>query len=196
MCRSIDGTIAHFSRPWSRFRQAGSPPEEVPADAETVERLIATARRHIASATTNADSDPEGALALAYDAARKTATALLGHQGLRPTSAGGHIAVVEPINAQFPGVEGLKSIDRLRRRRNQAEYPDPRDYDPVTKDEVDDAIAAASACVNAAETNPRPPACKADRRPSGRLSERVAECCRVSPGPARSSWSVGVRPSE
>lgn len=125
--------------------------EEVPADAETVDRLITTARRHIASATTNAESDPEGALALAYDAARKTATALLGHQGLRPTSAGGHIAVVDAINAQFPGVEGLRSIDRLRRRRNQAEYPDPRDYDPVTKDEVDDAIAAASACVNGAE---------------------------------------------
>lgn len=55
------------------------------------------------------------------------------------------------MNAQFPGVEGLKSIDRLRRRRNQAEYPDPRDYDPVTKDEIDDAVAAASACVHAAE---------------------------------------------
>lgn len=125
--------------------------EEVPADAETVGRLIATARRHIASATTNAESDPEGALALAYDAARKTATALLGHQGIRPTSAGGHIAVVEAINAQFPGVEGLKSIDRLRRRRNQAEYPDPRDYDPVTTEEVEDAVAAAISCVDAAE---------------------------------------------
>ena len=73
--------------------------------------MIATARRHIASATTNADSDPEGALALAYDAARKTGTALLAHQGLRPTSTGGHLAVVDAINAQFPGVEGLKSID-------------------------------------------------------------------------------------
>lgn len=125
--------------------------EEVPADGETVDRLIATARRHVASATRNAESDPEGALALAYDAARKTATALLAHQGLRPTSSGGHISVVDAINAQFPGVEGLRSIDRLRRRRNQAEYPDPRDYDPVTTDEVGDAIAAASACLNAAE---------------------------------------------
>lgn len=93
--------------------------EEVPADADTVDRLIATARRHIASATTSAESDPEGALALAYDASRNSATALLGHQGLRPTSAGRHIAVVDATNAQFPGVEGLKSIDRLRRRRNQ-----------------------------------------------------------------------------
>ncbi len=125
--------------------------EEVPADTDTVDRLIATARRHIFSATTSAESDPEGALALAYDAARKTATALLAHQGLRPTSSGGHIAVVDAINAQFPGVEGLKSIDRLRRRRNQAEYPAPRDYDPVTSEEVEDAVAAASACIDAAE---------------------------------------------
>jgi HEPN domain-containing protein len=125
--------------------------QEVPADADTVDRLITTARRHISSATSNAESDPEGAFALAYDAARKTATALLAHQGLRPTSTGGHIAVADAINAQFPGIEGLKSIDRLRRRRNQAEYPDPRDYDPVTTDEVDDAVAAASACVDAAE---------------------------------------------
>lgn len=53
--------------------------EEVPADADTAARLIATARRHISSATSNAESHPEGAFALAYDAARKTATALLAH---------------------------------------------------------------------------------------------------------------------
>jgi hypothetical protein len=125
--------------------------EHVPADADTVTALIASARRHVASAVATAADDPEGALALAYDAARKTATALLAHQGLRPTSAGGHIVVVEAMNAQFPGVAGLKSIDRLRRRRNQAEYPDPQHYDPITADEVDDAIDAARACLTAAE---------------------------------------------
>lgn len=125
--------------------------EHVPADADTVAALIATARRHVTSATATAVDDPEGALALAYDAARKTATALLAHQGLRPTSAGGHIVVVEAMNAQFPGVAGLKSIDRIRRRRNQAEYPDPQHYDPITVDEVDDAIDAARACLTAAE---------------------------------------------
>lgn len=125
--------------------------EHVPADADTVAALIATARRHVTSATATADDDPEGALALAYDAARKTATALLAHQGLRPTSAGGHIVVVEAMNAQFPSVAGLKSIDRIRRRRNQAEYPDPQHYDPITADEVDDAIEAARACLSAAE---------------------------------------------
>ena len=125
--------------------------DRVPADDETVAAFLVTARRHIGSATMTAIDDPDGALALAYDACRKAATALLAHQGLRPTSAGGHIAVVEAVNAQFPGIAGLKSIDRLRRRRNQAEYPDPATYDPVTSDEVQDAIEAATGCVSAAE---------------------------------------------
>lgn len=125
--------------------------ERVPADADAVAALIGTARRHVTSSTATAVDDPEGAFALAYDAARKTATALLAHQGVRPTSAGGHIAVVAAMNAQFPGVAGLKSIDRIRRRRNQAEYPDPQHYDPITGDEVDDAIKVAEACLSAAE---------------------------------------------
>ncbi len=125
--------------------------ERVPADDHTVEALIASARRHVTSASTTAVDDPEGAFSLAYDAARKTATAVLAHQGLRPTSAGGHIVLVDAVNAQFPGVAGLKSIDRLRRRRNQAEYPDPHNYDPVTTDEVEDAIVAAHACLDAVE---------------------------------------------
>ena len=125
--------------------------ERVPADGDTVEALIASARRHVISASTTAKDDPEGAFALAYDAARKTATAVLAHQGLRPTSAGGHIVIVDAVNAQFRGVAGLKSIDRLRRRRNQAEYPDPHNYDPVTTEEVEDAIVAARACLDAVE---------------------------------------------
>jgi uncharacterized protein (UPF0332 family) len=125
--------------------------ERVPVDVDTVTALIASAHRHVASASGTASEDLEGALVLAYDAARKTATALLAHQGLRPTSAGGHIVVIEAVNAQFPGVDGLRSIDRIRRRRNQAEYPDPRRYDPITVEDVDDAIGAARACLTAAE---------------------------------------------
>ena len=56
------------------------------------------------------------------------------------------------MRAQFPGVPGLKSLDRLRRRRNQAEYPDPTVYDPITEDEADDAIHAARAAIESAHT--------------------------------------------
>jgi hypothetical protein len=87
---------------------------------------------------------------MAYDAARKAATAPLAHKGLRPTTAGGHITVAEAVRAQFPGVPGLASLDRLRRRRNQAEYPQPRSYHPMHRDEVDEAIAVARQCLDSA----------------------------------------------
>lgn len=124
--------------------------QRVPADAATVEGLIESARRHVATGGNATANDPEGAFALAYDAARKAASALLAHQGLRATTTGGHIVIVEAMNAQFPGVAGLKSIDRLRRRRNQAEYPDPSNYDPVTSEESEGALTVASDCIEAA----------------------------------------------
>ena len=124
--------------------------QQVAADSETAAALLASASRHVESARRTADADPEAAYALAYDAARKSATALLTHQGLRPTTTGGHIAVVDAIRAQFPGVPGLTSLDRLRRRRNQAEYPNPTSYDPITVDEANDAIETAGRCVSSA----------------------------------------------
>jgi uncharacterized protein (UPF0332 family) len=125
--------------------------DRAPVDADTVSALLASARRHIASAGALIASDLEGSYALAYDAARKSATALLAHQGLRPTSSGGHIVVVDAMRVQFPDVPGLRSIDMLRRRRNQTEYPDPRGVDPIRPDEIDEAIATAREALDAVE---------------------------------------------
>jgi HEPN domain-containing protein len=125
--------------------------QRVVADPEIVDALLASARRHVESGRQTVGNDPEAAYSLAYDAARKSATALLAHQGFRPTTAGGHIVVVDVIRAQFPGVPGLASLDRLRRRRNQAEYPDPRGYDPVTAAEAEEAIEAAVKCISSVE---------------------------------------------
>ncbi len=49
--------------------------QQVAADTETAETLATTSERHVQSAATLADSDPEAAFSLAYDAARKAATA-------------------------------------------------------------------------------------------------------------------------
>ncbi len=125
--------------------------QRVVADPEIASALLASARRHVESARGTVDSDPEAAYTLAYDATRKSATALLAHQGLRPTTAGGHIAVVDVMRAQFPGVPGLISLDRLRRRRNQAEYPDPKGYDPITAAEANEVTEAAAKCISSAE---------------------------------------------
>jgi hypothetical protein len=55
------------------------------------------------------------------------------------------------MRAQFPGVPGLTSLDRLRRRRNQAEYPAPTGYDPITGEEANEAIRVAVTCITSAE---------------------------------------------
>jgi hypothetical protein len=63
--------------------------QQVVSDPDTVNALLASARRHIGSARLTAEQDPEAACSLAYDAARKSATALLNHQGLRPAGTAG-----------------------------------------------------------------------------------------------------------
>jgi hypothetical protein len=74
--------------------------QRVAADSDTAISLLASAKRHVASARLTVDGDPEACYSLAYDAARKATTALLAHQGLRPTTTGGHLAVVEIMRAQ------------------------------------------------------------------------------------------------
>ena len=99
--------------------------ERVAASAEHAAELIGQARKHMASAQRIADGDPAGAFQLLYDAARKALCAILENQGLRPTSRGGHIAVLDAVSAQLDPPMGkvLRPFDRLRRRRNDAEYP-------------------------------------------------------------------------
>jgi hypothetical protein len=99
--------------------------ERVPASRDHADLLLSQARQHLASADAIADSDPAGAYQLLYDAARKALAAVLENQGVRATSRGGHIAVRDAVSAQLdPPMGGvLRPFDRLRRRRNQVEYP-------------------------------------------------------------------------
>ncbi len=111
--------------------------ERVPASAEHAAELIGQARKHVASAQRIADDDPAGAFQLLYDAARKALCAILENQGLRATSRGGHIVVLEALSAQLNPPMGnvLRPFDRLRRQRNSAEYP--RQHAPrLTTDDV------------------------------------------------------------
>jgi hypothetical protein len=99
--------------------------QRVPASREHAERMLAQARKHLTSAQQVCGDDPEGGYALLYDAGRKALTAILGNQGLRPTSAGGHLAVYEAVRAQLdpPMGAALRPFDRIRRQRRDAEYP-------------------------------------------------------------------------
>jgi hypothetical protein len=126
--------------------------QRITPDQSTARRLVDSATRHLASAATLADDDPEAAFATSYDAARKACSALLEAQGLRTTTRGGHIAVRDAVTAQFgdlSGGEALRPFDRLRRRRNDIEYPS--DANPVDGDEVQDALTQARRMVDFAD---------------------------------------------
>jgi HEPN domain-containing protein len=99
--------------------------ERVPASRTHADMLLTQANQHLTSAHAIVTFDAAGAYQMLYDAARKALNAVLENQGLRATSRGGHIAVLDAVSAQLDPPLGtiLRPFDRLRRRRNQAEYP-------------------------------------------------------------------------
>ncbi|WP_203973185.1 HEPN domain-containing protein [Planotetraspora silvatica] len=99
--------------------------ERVAASRAQADELLDQARKHMATARLAMESDPIGAYQLLYDASRKALCAVLENQGLRTSSRGGHIAVYEAVSAQLdpPLGQNLRPFDRMRRRRNEAEYP-------------------------------------------------------------------------
>jgi hypothetical protein len=101
--------------------------ERVQPSITLAARMLAEAEAHLSSARLLVETDPIAAFSLAYDAARKASAALLAPQGLRATSRGGHIAIQDAVRAQFSGDGGLpafRAFPRLRRTRNDFEYPD------------------------------------------------------------------------
>ncbi|MGH3383529.1 MAG: HEPN domain-containing protein [Nocardioidaceae bacterium] len=122
--------------------------QKLTGEAANGERLLEKAAITLETATTATERDPDSAFVLAYDAARQALTALLAHQGLRPTTKGGHYAVEQAVRAQFG--PGLRQFGALRRRRNELEYP-ARPGDDATVDEATEAIEHAQAIITAAE---------------------------------------------
>jgi hypothetical protein len=110
--------------------------------------LLQKASRTLESAEDIADRDPDSAYVLAYDAARYAGTAILAHQGLRPTTSGGHYAVEVALRAQFG--DGFRSFGALRRRRNELEYPSVPG-ETTTHDEIRKAIQDAEGLLLAAQ---------------------------------------------
>lgn len=122
--------------------------QKLTGEAANGERLLEKAAVTLETARTAIERDPDSALVLAYDAARQSLTALLAHQGLRPTSKGGHYAVEQVVRAQFG--PGFRQFGALRRRRNELEYPE-RPGDGATAAEAAEAVENAHAIITAAE---------------------------------------------
>lgn len=116
---------------------AASNLQKVAPSLEAAHGFLAQAAGHLDSAQSVAATDPTGAYALLYDAARKSLAAVLQAQGLRATSKGGHYAIQEAVNAQFtksPPRDALRPFGRLRRTRNQIEYDD---ITPITSEDIE-----------------------------------------------------------
>lgn len=127
--------------------------DQVTPDLKIARRMLADAGRHLLTASqAKATGDLSGAYQLAYDCLRKSAASLLEAQGLRATSRGGHLAVQEVVTAQFGAtVRVFRSFGRVRRARNNFEYPSSNSPGP-TDDDIDDAIAVATRAHEAATT--------------------------------------------
>ncbi len=95
--------------------------QKLTGEAANGELLLAKASTTLTTARSAIETDPDSAFVLAYDASRQALTALLAHQGLRPTAKGGHYAVERAARAQFG--QGFRQFGALRRRRNELEYP-------------------------------------------------------------------------
>jgi len=123
--------------------------ERITGDAANGTYLLEQARQRLGGAHAAATADHIGAFELAYDATRQAVTALLVQQGLRPTTAGGHIAIADAVQAQFG--TSFQAFNRMRRIRNQLEYPrSTADLDLPTKD-TEQALADAEMIISAAE---------------------------------------------
>ena len=87
--------------------------DSVVASNEVAAQLLTTAQAHVALAAHGVDDDPAGALQLSYDAARKASAAPLAIQGVRATTRGGHIAVIDAVRAQFNDRGGVEVVGKL-----------------------------------------------------------------------------------
>lgn len=100
--------------------------ERITVDDRFVETQLQDAEDNIASVKVLKKSNPRLAYIALYDAARYSLEAALAKQGLRPTAKGGHTVAIDALTAQL-GQAGacLRPMDRIRKRRNDAEYPYP-----------------------------------------------------------------------
>jgi len=120
--------------------------QHVPASRDRADLLLNQANAHLAAARMVAADDPEGAFALVNDAARKALVALLENEGLRPTSRAGHHGTYLAVKAQLdpPLGQALRPFERMRRRRNEIEYPNFVDAPVSAADVLEEAQAAES----------------------------------------------------
>lgn len=95
----------------------------VDPDRDGAQTILEHAENHLASASKITESDPQGSIAMSYDAARKSMASVLLTQGLRPAGKDTHRVTAEAIEAQLGRIsQVVRPFHRMRQDRREAEY--------------------------------------------------------------------------
>ena len=121
--------------------------QQLTGDAANGERLLEKASITLQTARSAIQSDPDSAFVLAYDASRQALTAMLAHQGLRPTTRGGHSPSSRPPG---PSSARASAVRRAAPTPQRAGIPE-RPGDDATDEEASQAVENAGAIIIAAK---------------------------------------------
>ncbi|WP_285725870.1 HEPN domain-containing protein [Psychromicrobium xiongbiense] len=123
--------------------------ERVAVNREHAFSVMGMAELHVSTAAVLAQTNDHAmAFTAAYDGARKALAAVLAIEGLRVRPTGGAHRNTGSAAAVFVQDESLEEFEWMRQVRNATEYPDD-DHPTATKQDVAEAIEAASAMVEA-----------------------------------------------
>mgnify|MGYP001403131637 CR=1 FL=1 len=121
---------------------------EVLVDFDSVEAKVASSLRHLKTCEQVLSTDPEGAVQLAYDAARKVLDASLLLVGLRVHQRGGsHGSYLKIASSKLFSQETWVDLTWMRKLRNHSEYWD-ESLPPISFEQASEAVMAAKAMVD------------------------------------------------
>lgn len=114
--------------------------ERIEVDERFVETQMQDAEDNIETVELVYRQNPRMAYIAMYDAARYSIEAALARQGIRPTAKGGHTVAIDALQAQLGRMGScLGPMNRIRKHRNDAEYPYP-DTPMIAISDVEDDL--------------------------------------------------------
>ncbi len=103
---------------------------------------LSSARRDLQTARKMLADEDEWAYTIAYNAILLAGRAVMFSEGYRPTSTGGHVAVIEFLRIRLgsSSAEVVQTMDRMRRQRHRIMYDAPG---TVSRSQIREAVQTA-----------------------------------------------------
>ena len=121
---------------------------EVVMEISAVDAKVAASQRHLQTCEQVLPTDPEAAVQLAYDAARKVLDANLLFVGLRVHQRGGsHGSYIKVAASTLFSQETWADLTWMRKLRNHSEYWD-ESLPPISLNQAKEAVSASLAMVD------------------------------------------------